>query len=395
MNTVNIQPGDALDWRHYPLEEMERRVARFEDGVWGAQIAAPPNHDLLKKAVRREHAARCPVWLRRVTPDLVIRYGDALIDLYTEFPEDLGRVSPYDLMVGYKPKVKITPTEALMTNAEWISEWGVGWKHVVGGVGATEISNPLPDWAKLDEYLATSFPDPDEPGRLDAAAAPTAALHRAGKYVFGLFGSAFFHVFSIRGFENALMDFHLEEDPMRRLIAALQDYALKLIRQWAKIGVDALLFLDDWGTQGELLMSPPTWRQFFKAGYEEVFRETHRCGMDCFLHSCGNVTEIVDDLIEVGLDVLDPIQTSAMDIAELARRFGGRISFCGSIDVQSVLPRAKPQEVKDAIRRSIDILGKPFGNGLILAPTNTITPDVPFENLRAMFEACHEARIAD
>jgi uroporphyrinogen decarboxylase len=185
------------------------------------------------------------------------------------------------------------------------------------------------------------------------------------------------------------MDFHLEEANMHRLIEALEDYALKLIPKWAKIGVDSLLFLDDWGTQGELLMSPSTWRQFFKTPYETLFRETHRLGMDCFLHSCGNVTEIVDDLIEVGLDVLDPIQTSAMDITELARRFGGRISFCGSIDVQSLLPRAKPREVKDAVHRSIDILGKPFGNGLILAPTNTITPDVPFENLRAMFEACH------
>ena len=138
-------------------------------------------------------------------------------------------------------------------------------------------------------------------------------------------------------------------------------------------------------------MSPPTWRKFFKEPYEALFRETHRCGMDCFLHSCGNVTEIIDDLIEIGVDVLDPIQTSAMHIAELARRFGGRISFCGTIDVQQLLPYSKPQEIKDAIRRSIDVLGRPFGNALILAPTNTITPEVSLENLRAMFEACHES----
>ena len=391
MDIAASQPADPMDWRDYSLAEMENKVARFEDAVRAAQLAAPANRDLLKGAVRRQGAERCPIWLRRVTPDLVIRYGEALVDLHTEFPDDLGRVSPYDLMIGYKPKVKITPTEAMMTNAAWVSEWGVGWKHIVGGVGATDITSPLTDWAQLDEYLATGIPDPDEPGRLEAAAAPAEALQRAGKYVFGLFGPAFFHVFSIRGFENALMDFHLEERNMRRLIEALQDYALKLIRQWAKVGVDALLFTDDWGTQRGLLMSPPTWRKFFKAGYEAVFREAHRCGMDCFLHSCGHVTEIVDDLIEVGLDVLDPIQTSAMDIAELARRFGGRISFCGSIDVQQLLPHAKPQEVKDAIRRSIDVLGRPFGNALILAPTNTITPEVSLENLRAMFEACHES----
>lgn len=389
MGIITTNVAENADWRKYPLAEMERRTARFEEAVWAAQIAAPPNHALLKQAVKRQGAERPPVWLRRVTPDLVIRYGDALIDLYKEFPDDLGRVSPYDLMVGFKTKSKITPTEAMMLDSEWISEWGVGWKHIVGGVGATEISNPLTDWAKLDEYLAATFPDAEEPGRLSAAAAPTAALHGAGKYVFGLFGSAFFHVFSIRGFENALMDFHLEEANMRRMIDALQDYAMKLIRQWAKIGVDALLFLDDWGTQRGLLMSPATWRDFFKAGYATLFREAHACGMDCFLHSCGNVLDIADDLIEIGLDVLDPIQVSAMDIMELGRRFGGRITFCGSIDVQSLLPHATPQGVKDAVHRSMDVLGKPFGNSLILAPTNTITPDVPFENLRAMFEACH------
>ena len=390
MDIVTTKPAEVLDWPNCSLAEMEKRVARFEEAVWAAQVAAPASHDLIKKAVRRKQAARCPVWLRRVTLDVVIRYGEALNDLFAEFPDDLGRVAPYDFTIGFKPKGNITSTAALMTNAEWTNEWGVGWQHVVGGVGASECSNPLTDWSRLEEYLAIGIPNPDEPGRLEAAVAPAAALRNAGKYVFGVFGEVFFRVFSIRGFENALMDFCLEERNMQRLIEALLEHSLKLVRNWAKVGVDSLLFLDDWGTQGRLLMSPAIWRKFFKAGYAMLFRETHRLGMDCFLHSCGHVTEIVDDLIEVGLDVLDPIQTSTMDITELARRFGGRVSFCGSIDVQQLLPRAKPQEVKDAIRRSIEVLGKPFGNALILAPTNTITPDVPFENLRAMFEACHE-----
>ena len=139
------------------------------------------------------------------------------------------------------------------------------------------------------------------------------------------------------------------------------------------------------------MISPAMWREFFKDGYAALFREIHSLGMDAFLHSCGNVTAIVEDLIELGLDVLDPVQTSAMNLDELARRFGGRISFCGTIDVQDLLPRARPSEVKDFIRRARDTLGRPFGNGLILAPTNTITPETPLENLQAMFEACHEA----
>jgi uroporphyrinogen decarboxylase len=79
-----------------------------------------------------------------------------------------------------------------------------------------------------------------------------------------------------------------------------------------------------------------------------------------------------------------------MDLEEVARRFGGRLGFCGTIDVQDLLPRARPGEVRDAIRRARDILGRRFGNSLILAPTNTIVPETPLENLRAMFEAAHE-----
>jgi len=390
MDTTVTGTTGSPDWRQLPLSEMEEIAARFEEAVKAAQLAAPPSRDLLRNAVKRQAAARCPVWLRRVTPDLVIRHGKALVDLYSEFPDDLGRVSPYDLMVGYQPRVPITPVEALMTDAGWTSEWGVGWRHVVGGVGASEVSSPLPDWSGLEAYLAT-LPDPDEPGRLGAAAAPAKELHDAGRYVFGLFGSAYFHFFSIRGFENALVDLHVEKQNAHRLMGALHDYAVRLVRRWAEVGVDALLFLDDWGTQHGLIVSPGTWREFFKPLYRDLFAEAHRHGMDCWLHTCGDVVEIVDDLIEIRLDVLDPVQTSAMDIRELARRFGGRISFCGTIDVQKLLPHGTPREVRDHINASRDILGRPFGNGLILAPTNTITPDVPLENLRAMFEACHEA----
>jgi uroporphyrinogen decarboxylase len=378
-----------VDFRNLPIPEMERIAARFEERVLAAQLAAPPSHDLLLDVVRRRSAARCPVWLRRVTLDLIIRHGEGLVDLFAEFPDDLGRVAAYDSMVGFKPRVPITPVEAMMENSEWTDEWGVGWKHVVGGVGATEISNPLADWSRLEDYVASGMPDPDEPGRLDSAMAPAKALRQANRYAFGLFGSAFYYIFSIRGMENALMDLHSNERELHRLIDALLDYGLKLIRQWSKTGVHALMFLDDWGTQRGLMMSPALWREFFKRGYKALFDETHRLGMDCFLHSCGNVIEIIDDLIEIGLDVLDPIQAGAMDIEELARRFGGRVSFCGTIDVQQLLPHGSPQQIKDFIRRSRETLGVPFGNSLILAPTNVITPEVSLENLRAMFEACH------
>jgi len=295
-------------------------------------------------------------------------------------------------MIGYRAPGSRLPgsVEALLSGSSWTDEWGVTWRHLEDGVGAVEVAHPLEDWGRLDEYLATGMPDPRAPGRLDAARAPASAFRRAGVYSFGLIGPIFYQLFSLRGVENVLLDLYERPTELIRLAGALRDWGLESIRRWAEVGVDALLFLDDWGTQKALLLSPSMWRDFFKPGYAALFEEVHRLGMDALLHSCGNVTEIVEDLIDAGLDVLDPVQAGAMDLGELARRFGGRISFCGTIDVQDLLPRARPDEVRDGIRRARDVLGRPFGNALVLAPTNVIGPEVPLENLRAMFEAAHE-----
>ena len=147
---------------------------------------------------------------------------------------------------------------------------------------------------------------------------------------------------------------------------------------------------DDWGSQNGLMISPDLWRSLFKPYYARVFAEIHRLGMDAIFHSCGNVTPIVGDLIDIGLDMLDPVQPGAMDIAQIAREFGGKAAFCGAVDVQNLLVSGSPQQVKDVVRRVVETLGRPFGGALLLGPANVMTPDIPFENLVALFEAAHE-----
>ena len=108
-----------------------------------------------------------------------------------------------------------------------------------------------------------------------------------------------------------------------QLGALLADYVLELIRQWGELGVDAVFLTDDWGSQTALMISPDMWRSFFKPHYRRLFAEVHRWHMDVVFHSCGNVLDLVEDLIEVGIDVLDPVQPGAMDQEELVRRFRG------------------------------------------------------------------------
>jgi uroporphyrinogen decarboxylase len=145
---------------------------------------------------------------------------------------------------------------------------------------------------------------------------------------------------------------------------------------------------DDWGSQSGLMISPETWKKHFKARYRRIFDEIHRWDKDVIFHTCGNVMRIIPALIDLGVDVLDPVQPTALNIDEVGRCFGGKIAFCGGVDDQR-LEDYTPQQVKDEVRHAVETLGKPYGNAYVLAPANMITPTVPFENIQALFEACH------
>jgi uroporphyrinogen decarboxylase len=378
------------DIRSLTIAEREEIVGRFNARVDAAAAARPATKEMCRLALKRHGGDRCPVRIKRLSFDAILRYGDALADLFCEYPDDLVFAIPYDIFVGYQPPDradKVNPIDVLLRQAEWTDEWGTVWGHAFGGVGATPLDHPIKDWGRLDDYLAAKVPDPRLAGRLDAVR-PMLALHGKSRYCVGVVHLALFErLHALRGMQNTFTDFCTNEREVRRLLDVLADYLFVITGEWGKLGVDAIFYTDDWGTQTSLMISPTMWRSFFKEHYRRVFAEAHRCGMDVMLHSCGNVTGIVSDLIDVGVDVLDPIQPGAMDIDELARRFGGRISFCGGIDIQNLLVSGSPQQIKDEVRRLIDTLGTPFGNGLIVAPANTVTPDVPLANFRALCEA--------
>jgi uroporphyrinogen decarboxylase len=374
-----------------PVAEIQRIVSRFEERVSNARRSSPPTRELVRTAIHRAGSPRCPVRLKRLSLDIVLRHGDALADLFCEFPDDLILTAPYEISIGYQPPGRadrIDPLWAMTRSAEWDDEWGVRWGHASGGVGATPVASPLSDWSQLDDYLAHRVPDPRAPGRLDAAL-PVFAAHGRSAYCGGIIHLALFErLHAVRGMQNIFLDFSTNEREVRRLSDAVVAYLLELIRGWALLGADAVFLTDDWGTQSALMISPGMWRDFFADHYRRVFQEIHQLGMDVFFHSCGNVTAIVPDLVEMGLDVLDPIQPGAMDPAAIARDFGGKVAFCGGIDDQKLATRS-PAEVRDEVRRTIDTLGAPFGNALVLSPANVMTPEIPLENLRALFEACH------
>jgi uroporphyrinogen decarboxylase len=391
--TKNVAVARMSTANAVSLSVSEKRaiIAGFEAKVSAAQKASPPTKEWVRKAIRRQGAPRCPVRLKRLSLDVILRYGDKLADLYCQYPDDVLHAQPYEFAVGYQPPDRpdrIDELQVLTESAEWTDEWGTRWGHRTTGVGATPVEVPLRDWSQLEDYLAHRMPDPDAPGRL-ASVQPLLAAHGESKYCVGVIHLALFERFhALRGMENTFLDLALYPRQVERLSEALTDYVLALIRRWGSTPVAGIFLTDDWGSQTGLMISLDMWRQFFKPHYRRMFDEVHRWGKDVIFHSCGNVVGIIPELIELGVDVLDPVQPGAMDITELARRFGGKISFCGAIDDQR-LEDYTPQEVRDVVRRTIEVLGKPFGYGYIGAPANTIPPTVPFENLEALLESFH------
>ena len=146
--------------RAMSLPQKEEVVGRFSVRYDAAVLSTPPSKQRIKRALARGGASRCPVRLRRLSLDVILRYDDVLADLFCEYPDDAVFVPAYDLFIGYHPSEQphqINAIEVLTQDAQWPDEWGTVWGHPAGGVGASTVSNPLADWSQLDAYLAQTY----------------------------------------------------------------------------------------------------------------------------------------------------------------------------------------------------------------------------------------------
>ncbi len=379
------------DFHTLSLEEVKAIASRFEQRVNAALQANPVSKEQVRKTIRRTGADRCPVRLKSLSLDLILHYGDRLADLFAKHPDDLILIQAYEFSIGHQRRDRadrIDKFRVLTEGAEWTDEWGTRWGHAFGGVGATPLDCPIKDWSQLDDYLAHRMPDPHAEGRLQDAL-PLLQMHGERKYCVGQIHLMLFErLHCLRGMEATFSDLYTNESEVRRLLQVLADYLIELIHEWCKTNISAFFLTDDWGSQTGLMISPAMWKKYFKAHYRRIFDEVHHLGREVVFHSCGNVTQILPELIDLGVDVLHPVQPSAMDLNEVGRQFGGKLCFLGAIDDHR-LESSSPQEVFDQIQRAKVTLGAPYGNAYIVSPANALQPLVPFENLQAMFESAH------
>jgi len=278
----------------------------------------------------------------------------------------------------------------------YVDGWGCLWERRPGAIYYEVVDSPIytATIEDLDTYL---WPDLAHPGRFVGLREQAKAIQDAGYAVVMMSGvSPFEQAYVLRGVENWLLDLAANPDfalALMRKITDLQKASVITLLETCGDTIDVLITGDDLGTQTATLISPKMYRRMIKPFHVELMSEIKaRTKAKIFYHSDGNITSLLGDLIEVGIDLLNPVQVNAGDMGNTARlkhEFGDRLSFCGAIDTGWVLPHGTPDDVRAEVRRRIKDLGP--GGGYILASVHCIQPDVPLENVIAMLD---EAKVA-
>ena len=195
----------------------------------------------------------------------------------------------------------------------------------------------------------------------------------------------------LRGTEQFLSDLVLEPAIAECILEHITHYYMtynERVFQAAEGKIDIFFMGDDMGTQTGLWVSPKMYRKYFKGRFRAFNDLAHKYGMKTMYHSCGNVTKLIPDFIECGLDVLQSLQPAAMDLAYLKREYGKDLAFQGGIDIQDTMPKATPEQVAEHVRERAHLLGD--GGGYIFGTAHNLLPDVPTENAVALFRAYRE-----
>ena len=241
-------------------------------------------------------------------------------------------------------------------------EWGCVWEKPPSGKTMGQVTgHPLGDYALLEDF---PFPDYDNETRYRTSAEKIRDNSEA-KFVLAQVPLSLIHRLEyLRGHVEGWTDPYTFPDPLGRLLDRLADIAIQSVRQFARLGADGIFSADDWGLQDRPMVSPATFAEFFKPRYARVYREAHSLGMLTFLHSCGHITELLEDFIDAGLQVIQMDQQENMGIESLSERFGGRLCFWCPVDIQKTMISGTLEDIRNHVRKLIDAFGR-FNGGFI------------------------------
>ena len=349
----------------------------------------------VKKALEHGITDRPPMQIS-FTPEFASRLADTLgIKEEGHNPHGGGNTMALELALDQ---------DVLLSSVGWANcyygetetytdEWGIRWRRAqyrtpFGNGYYTEITgHPLAEDSAIDRY---TVPDPDR----EFLYSDTIRLLKEYGDEYWITGVTVTTIFetawALRGLDQLLVDFILDPDLANRILDIPMQYHLKAAKHLVNLGVDMIWLGDDVGAQQNMIISPAMWRMFFKPRMAKIIRELKELNpkLKIAYHSDGNIFPIIPDLIEIGLDVLNPIQPASMDPAEVKRLYGDQLCFWGSIDEQHTLPFGSPQDVSNEVRTRLQTIGRE--GGLIIGPTHHVQLDTPLENFFAMVDTIRE-----
>lgn len=267
-----------------------------------------------------------------------------------------------------------------------VDEWGFRWRSVTheNGTYSEIVYRPL-EKATLEDLKKYKIPDPLNERYYEEVVDLKEKYGNRYAVMVDLSCTIFELSWYLRGMENLLMDMYRNKNFVNYLMDKILEFYTPTAKKLAKIGVDIIWIGDDVGMQTGMIMSPEMFREFLKQRYRSLINEIKRVNKDIKIafHSDGYITPIIGDLIEIGVDILNPVQPKCMDPAEIKEMFGDKLCFMGTIDEQETLPFGTIEDLKDEIFTRIKTVGK--GGGLILGPTHNVQNDTSIEKVEVFF----------
>ncbi len=301
------------------------------------------------------------------------RHGVDFAAILARYPSDYSQATPSrDTLEG-------------SDRGSTTDEWGITWVKLNDGYMGQPKGHPLENWDNFEDYRIPD-PDPSKSVFLRHHRGDAGGIASEDKYVCMYGGNLFERLQWLRGMRNVFVDLHTKNARLLELADAVVDYDIALSKIWCERGADGIVFSDDWGTQDALMVSPSLWRRIFRPRYRKMFSAVRRLGAKVHFHSDGFILNIVSDLIDLGVDVLNP-QLNVHNMDELERICGGRICIRGGLDRQTVLPYGSPAQVRRHVLEAIQHFAV-YDGGWIAC--GELGPDVPLANCEAMMKSFFE-----
>jgi len=276
------------------------------------------------------------------------------------------------------------PAEAIIT------EWGIA--RIPGSMPNYHRKiSPLSKITSIKGIEEYTFPDFKADYRHQHLEKEVEGYHQSGLAAVAFMEMTIFErAWRIRGMENFMIDMISNQDIAKVLLDKITEISLFMVRRFAESDVDVIKLGDDIGTQEAMIMHPDMWRRWLKPRLAKVIRVAKRIKPEVLIyyHTDGFIEPVIPDLIEIGVDVLNPVQPECMDPVKLKKKYGSRLSFWGTIGTQTTMPFGMPDEVRGVVKHMIETVGR--SGGLLIAPTHVLEPDVPWENILAFVDAVND-----